>query len=341
MGKIKVQIALIQVGQFITTRNKEQWYFVNGDYTLDKMLRCQHSHCYTLESDSDQVKQGCLKQSDKKISLQQNRRYMIMSFSKILKQLTRMERSFATQHKPQMTGLVLAYDRFFVVARHVVPLDSVSIEVIEDGHASFLLSTLPMFPVVRLSNPVPSSMRPVIELVAVSRGHFHLVGRPEPSVDQLWEELGLVTTVKIALATGRPEKGHPAINEALHPVVLLARLKGNQVHAPFPAVVPCVEPVPLGVANLCILVQPAEVIVVSPKALDPKQVCSLSTELRVAKAEFPFSVVLASAIVREQLVLPSCSEFCVGARSKSEDVPEPVVDRPEEVVDRLDEEIAE
>ena len=101
LRKIKVQIALIQVGQFITTRNKEQWYFVNGDYTLDKMLRCQHSHCYTLESDSDQVKQGCLKQSDKKISLQQNRRYMIMSFSKILKQLTRMERSFATQHKPE------------------------------------------------------------------------------------------------------------------------------------------------------------------------------------------------------------------------------------------------
>ena len=65
------------------------------------MLRCQHSHCYTLESDSDQVKQGCLKQSDKKISLQQNRRYMIMSFSKILRQLTRMERSFATQHKPE------------------------------------------------------------------------------------------------------------------------------------------------------------------------------------------------------------------------------------------------
>ena len=65
------------------------------------------------------------------------------------------------------------------------------------------------------------------------------------------------------------ENIHPAINEALHPVVLLSRLKGNQVHAPFPeqedgykhkdsvprkpiipAVVPCVEPVPLGVANL-------------------------------------------------------------------------------------------
>ena len=33
-------------------------------------------------------------------------------------------------------------------------------------------------------------------------------------------------------------------------------------------------------------------------------ILTLSTELRVAKAEFPFSVVLPSAIVWEQLVLP-------------------------------------
>jgi len=133
-----------------------------------------------------------------------------MSFPKILNQLTHeMESSFATQDKPQMAGFVLAYDRFFVVARHVVPLDSVSIEVVEDSHARFLFSTLSMFPVVRLSHSVPSSMRPVIELVAVSRRHFHLVGRPEPSVDQFWEELGLVTAVKVALATGRPKKRAP------------------------------------------------------------------------------------------------------------------------------------
>jgi len=235
-----------------------------------------------------------------------------MSFPKILNQLTHeMESSFATQDKPQMAGFVLAYDRFFVVARHVVPLDSVSIEVVEDSHARFLFSTLSMFPVVRLSHPIPSSMRPVIELVAVGGGHFHLVRRPEPAVDQLWEELGLVAAVKVAFAAGRPEKWHPAINEALHPVVLLARLKGNKVHAPLPAVVPGIEPVPFGVSNLGILVQPAEVIIVASKALNSKQVCPLSTELRVAKAEFPFSVVLPSAIVREQLVLPSCSELCI------------------------------
>ena len=33
-----------------------------------------------------------------------------------------------------------------------------------------------------------------------------LIGRPEPSVDEFWEELWLVTPVKVALAAGSPEK---------------------------------------------------------------------------------------------------------------------------------------
>ena len=71
----------------------------------------------------------------------------------------------------------------------------------------------PVFPVVGLRHPVPPSMGPVVELVPVGRRHLHLargvgrpstlfashlVGRPEPSVDQLGEELRLVTTVKVA-----------------------------------------------------------------------------------------------------------------------------------------------
>ena len=38
-----------------------------------------------------------------------------------------------------------------------------------------------------------------------------LVCRPEPAVDQFWEELGFVATIKVALATGRPEKRHLCI----------------------------------------------------------------------------------------------------------------------------------
>jgi len=210
-----------------------------------------------------------------------------------------------------MPGFVFAYDWLLVVARHVVPFDSVSIEVVEDSHAGLLLTTLPVFSVVRLSHSVPSSMGPIMELVAIGWGHFYLVRRPEPTVDQFWEKLRLVATVEIALASRRPEKGHPAVNEALDPVILLACLKGDKIHAALPAVVPGIEPVPLVIPNLCILVEPAEVIIVSTEALDSKQVCSLPTELRVSKAEFSFAVILAAAIVGEQLVLPSCSEFRV------------------------------
>jgi len=108
-----------------------------------------------------------------------------------------------------MTGFVLTYDWFFMVAGHVVPFDSVSIEVVKDGHAGLLISSLPVFSVVGLSNPVPSSMRPVMELIAVGWRHFHLVCRPEPAVDQFWEKLWFVTPVKVALPTGRPEKKAP------------------------------------------------------------------------------------------------------------------------------------
>ena len=72
------------------------------------------------------------------------------------------------------------------------------------------------------------------ELVAVSRRHVHLVGRPEPAVDQLGEELRFVAAVEVALASGRPEEGDVPVNEPLHPVVLLLGLKGDQVHASLP-----------------------------------------------------------------------------------------------------------
>ena len=44
--------------------------------------------------------------------------------------------------------------------------------------------------------------------------------------------------------------------------------------------------------------------------------------------------------IKLQIFITSCSEFRVWAGSKSEDIPEPVVDRPEEVVDGA-EEVAE
>ena len=73
-----------------------------------------------------------------------------------------------------------------------------------------------------------------MELVpGVGRCHLRLVGRPEPAVDKQGLELGLVAAVEVALPPRGPEESGAA-QEALHPVVLLLRLEGHQVHAPLP-----------------------------------------------------------------------------------------------------------
>ena len=58
------------------------------------------------------------------------------------------------------------------------------------------------------------------------------------------------------------------IDESLDPLVLLPGLEGHQIHAPLPAVVPGVEPVPLGVPHAVVVVLPAEPVQVAIESLD-------------------------------------------------------------------------
>ena len=57
------------------------------------------------------------------------------------------------------------------------------------------------------------------------------------------------------------------IDESLDPVVLLFSLEADQVHAPLPAVVPGVEPVPLGVPHAAVIVLPGEPVQVPVEPL--------------------------------------------------------------------------
>ena len=59
------------------------------------------------------------------------------------------------------------------------------------------------------------------------------------------------------------------IDEALDPLVFLSGLEGDEVHAPLPAVVPGVEPVPLGASHPGAGVLPAEVVVPTIKLVQP------------------------------------------------------------------------
>ena len=152
---------------------------------------------------------------------------------------------------------------------HVLTLLTVSIEVVEDGHAGLLLPTLlGLLPVVWLGPVRPPGVGPVSELRPVGRTHLDLVGRPEPTVDVLGEELWLVATVKVTFPAGGPEVRDVPINKTFDPVILLLGLEGDQVHAPLPAVVPGVEPVPLGVLHAVVVVLPAEPVEVPVEPLD-------------------------------------------------------------------------
>jgi len=239
-----------------------------------------------------------------------------------------------SQDKPEVARFVLADYWLLVVARHVMPLDAVSVEVVEDGHARLLLPTLSVFPVIGLGHTVPASVRPVVELVAIGGRHFNLVGRPEPTVDQFGEELRLVTAVEVALAAGGPEELDAPVNEPLDPVVLLLGLKRYKVHTSFPAVVARIEPVPFCVPHPSILIQPAEVVVVAAKLLNSSKICSFPAERRVPEAQLALPVVQPTTIIREEFVpsfRPEC-RICLG--SKAENVAETKVDRTQEVVER-------
>ena len=86
---------------------------------------------------------------------------------------------------------------------------TVSIEVVEDGHAGLLLpALLGLLPVVWLGPARPPGVAPVSELRPVGWAHLHLVGGPEPPVDVLGEEVGTVAAVEVAQTPGGPEVGH-------------------------------------------------------------------------------------------------------------------------------------
>ena len=57
------------------------------------------------------------------------------------------------------------------------------------------------------------------------------------------------------------------VDESLDPIVLLLSLEADEVHAPLPAVVPGVEPVPLGVPHAAVVVLPGEPVQVTVEPL--------------------------------------------------------------------------
>jgi len=236
-----------------------------------------------------------------------------------------------------MTLHILTDDGFLVVTGNIVPLDAVSIEVVQDGQAGLRLpALLDLLPVVRLGPgwvEAPCG-RPVVEGgPAVCGREPGLVGRPEPAVDVLGEEVGSVAAVKVTQTARGPEVRHVGVDKALDPLVFLSGLEGDEVHAPLPAVVPGVEPVPLGVPHPRVRVLPAEPVIATIKLVNTVHLGSDFAEVRVTEAKFSFVFFISATVSWEQLV----SSFrpqgidCAGAK---EDLPDSTGERSEKVHDR-------
>jgi len=201
---------------------------------------------------------------------------------------------------------VLADDGLLVVAGNVVPLDTVSVEVVQDCHERLrLASLLVLFPVVWLSarGLVSSGTGPIVESIAVCGRETGLVGGPEPPVDVLGEEVGPVAPVEVTEATGGPEVGHVLVDEPLDPVVLRLGLEGDEVHAPLAAVVTRVEPIPLSVPDTVVIVLPREPVQVPVVPLHSTLAHSIFTEEPIGEAKFAgVLAVVPSAVGGEELV---------------------------------------
>lgn len=238
---------------------------------------------------------------------------------------------------------VLTDDWLFMMTPNIVPLDPVPVEVVEDSHTGLRLAVLlDLFPVIRLSagRAEPSGSGPVVKARrAVGRTQSRLIGRPEPAIDIFWEEVRTVTTIEVTEPPRGPEIWHISIDEALNPVVLLSGLEGNQVHAPLPAIVSCVEPVPLGVFDIGVIVLPAEPIKMTTKLLNTPLVHSVSAQKSIGEAEFAGASVRVSAAVGGEEFLPPGGPRALGsvvtkASSASKEVScslEDLSDRPENV----------
>lgn len=149
--------------------------------------------------------------------------------------------------KVQMSLGILTYDGFFVVTSNIVPFDSISVKVVQNGHAGFVLSSLlSCFTVIGLTTGwVESSGEgPVLESSSICGIEPSLISRPEPSIDLLGEEIRAVATVKVTQASRCPDI-FDVSNSLFEPIIFILRFNADQIHATFAAVIPSVEPIPV------------------------------------------------------------------------------------------------
>ena len=144
---------------------------------------------------------------------------------------------------------VFADEGLKMVAGNIVPFDTIVVEVVQDGQASFIV-TLCDFTVVRLSTSESSGVRPVSIGTVVGGSNTSTRARPEPSVDQVGLEISTVAAGKVALSAGSPDVTNTSTgNSLLDKVILSWSLNGDGVHTMSSADVTGIQPVDFQVSG--------------------------------------------------------------------------------------------
>lgn len=150
-------------------------------------------------------------------------------------------------------GHFLANDRLRMMTSHVVPLDPILVEIVENGDASLIRFGVPrvqpLFPVIGLRLLEESGVGPVANLALGLGSDSDAGGRPIPPVDDRRLQVLPFAPSEVAL----PPAG-PNVVQVFTPddviadvLVFVPGAERDRVHAKFPAVVPGRLPVHLEV----------------------------------------------------------------------------------------------
>lgn len=127
-----------------------------------------------------------------------------------------------------------------MVAGDVVPLDSVIVEVVQDGDTSLISPGLAELTVVGLGPSRAARVGPVATpaLGEVGGGDAAVGAGPEPAVDDGGLQVWPVAAVEVTLASGGPDVLDVALLKVLvHELGLVLGLDAHQVLAMLPACV--------------------------------------------------------------------------------------------------------
>lgn len=159
---------------------------------------------------------------------------------------------------------VFTHPRFDVVTGNIVPLDSVIVEVVEDGDARLVSAVLTELTVVGLSLSATTIVGPVPapSLSAVGGWDSARRTRPEPSVDENRLKIGTITSVKVAFATRGPDVFDIGLLDlAIDEIGLILGFKTYQILAMLSADISGIEPISL--MRGCGFVIPGEEVIMT------------------------------------------------------------------------------